>query len=289
MAGTRAVTGSGRSDPAGRARGPLATAAMVLGASAAAQLAVGLQGGEPIAAGWLLAYAALATLLVLVLDTDGTPSRLHDVRVVLSATALAALVVLMLRVQVRLDLAGAIETTRQWAFVAGWLLAVRAGLGGRGAAGDEGPDEAALAAAFDRVAARELARARRHERPLTLVALGLAGPPSLDPEAKARDRRALLGALAGSVRVTDAVGPWGGHVHVLLSESGPESAGRLVARLEGELEPELWRRVRVGQASFPDEEVTLVGLRERADERLRAARGRRRRADAAVCGGEAAA
>jgi hypothetical protein len=245
--------------------------ALVAFASATAQGAVLLRGGEPIRIGWLLGFAALAVVLLHVFGPKESVTTLHDARVVLSATSLAALGTLALRMQVGPDLAAAVETIRQWSFVAAYPLAARVGLAWRAGAPQvavAGADAPALE--FELLAARELARARRHARNLSLLAFDIAGDSANESGRRGSDLRRLTASLAESLRITDAIGTRGGRVLVLLTELESQDVDAVLGRLREELDPDVASRLEVGSASFPDEEVTFVGLRERALE------GRRR-------------
>ena len=109
---------------------------------------------------------------------------------------------------------------------------------------------------LDALAAHELGRARRYERPLTLVSMSVRGR-------RAGGREELVRMLAGSLRGSDLLGSAAdGRVHVVLPETSGESAQVLLPRFSSALPAALAERVRVGVASFPEDEVTWVGLKD---------------------------
>jgi lipopolysaccharide/colanic/teichoic acid biosynthesis glycosyltransferase len=109
---------------------------------------------------------------------------------------------------------------------------------------------------LDALAAHELGRARRYERPLTLLSMSVAGRRSTG-------REELVQSLAGSLRASDLLGSaTDGRVHVVLPETSGEAAQVLLPRFSSALPPALAERLRVGVASFPEDEVTWVGLKD---------------------------
>jgi lipopolysaccharide/colanic/teichoic acid biosynthesis glycosyltransferase len=109
---------------------------------------------------------------------------------------------------------------------------------------------------LDALAGHELGRARRYERPLTLLSVSVGGR-------RASGRDELVQLLAQSLRGSDLLGSAAdGRVHVVLPETSGEAADVLVPRFSAALPPALAERVRVGVASFPDDEVTWVGLKD---------------------------
>jgi hypothetical protein len=243
----------------------LLDAAAILLASGVAQLMAYVQGAEPVDGRWLLAFAALA-ILFLHVGGPRTGSSVGDVYTVLTATALAAVLVAILRLQVVLDAAAAGETLRQWAFAAVYVIAVRAA-----ASWYTSPQRADTAAEtredgadFFLLAARELARARRHSLPLTAVVLDPRPDSTLDLGQRDRDLRELRAALEQEVRLTDAFGVVQGRIVAVLPETRSGAVAPLLDRVRSRLAPALAERLRVGSAAFPDEETTFVGLHERA-------------------------
>lgn len=120
---------------------------------------------------------------------------------------------------------------------------------------------------LDFVVRRELARARRSERPLAVASLSVVS----DRRDRFRSRHLdeVARALAASLRQTDVIARTNEptRLALLLSETSGEHADGLLARLESQLE--LGRRVNVGVASFPEDGVTWAGLKDLARERER--------------------
>ena len=120
---------------------------------------------------------------------------------------------------------------------------------------------------LDFVVRRELARARRNERPLAVASL------SVTSDRRDRFRSGHLDevarVLAASLRQTDVIACTNerARLALLLSETSREHADGLLARLKSQ--PELGRRVHVGVASFPEDGVTWAGLKALARERER--------------------
>lgn len=243
----------------------LLDAAMVVAASGVAQLVAVIQ-GVPLSTGWLLTFAALAIALLTVAPTPAPASVPAQVYGALTATALAALAVLILRLQAGFDAAAAGETVRQWAFVAVYVVTARTAISWRASAAQAvaPTDAVAESVDFSLLAARELARARRHALPLTLLVLD-PRRSALERGQRAHDLKELRQILARELRLIDAFGVLEGRVIVILPDT--EAPAALLARVCSALSPELAARLELGQASFPDEETTFVGLHERALER----------------------
>jgi hypothetical protein len=117
---------------------------------------------------------------------------------------------------------------------------------------------------LDECAAKEVTRARRHERPLSVVTLrmtssnGSAGSktPPFDHVAK---------VFASSLRLTDVSGYLGSsRLIALLPETTASEAAVFLQRISSALGGELADRLVAGVASFPDHEVTWVGLKSRS-------------------------
>jgi hypothetical protein len=251
----------------------LVDAAAVALAIGAAQLVVVLQGAAPIPVRWLVAFGILSFLVLQVASRERVPSLLVDVRAVLIAVALAAVAVLTLRVLFAFEPGISIDIVRMSAFVAVYLVAGRAALAWlaseRQAARPEEqapPEAEGLPASppFEVVAARELARARRHSHPLTLLAFRLRRGSVLELAERRRELHALVAPLSDALRLTDAAGVFQGRVLAILPETGRADAAGALARLREALAPEIVDQLDVGAAFFPDEEITLVGLCERA-------------------------
>lgn len=122
---------------------------------------------------------------------------------------------------------------------------------------------------FDQTLQREMARSRRHDRPLSVVMFDLDELKRVNDEHghPAGDRllRSMAGALAGLVREHDAAFRVGGDEFALiLPETGAPGAQRLVDRLERLGAPAL----SYGIAEFPVDARTPDDLVAEADRRL---------------------
>ncbi len=128
---------------------------------------------------------------------------------------------------------------------------------------------------------REVRRARRHERPLSLLAVSARGsqpPPALAQLLDEALRESLdrfvglkVGALldeqtAGSAVIADR----DGHFLVLLPEAERQEAERVVERLGQVAADRHGIALRFGIASFPHQELTFDKLLETAETELRA-------------------
>jgi hypothetical protein len=209
----------------------------------------------------VLAFAVLAIVFLHVTGSRAASSA-GDVYAVLAATALAAVLVVILRLQVVLDTAAVGETLRQWAVTAVYVIAARVAASwytspSRANARDDGAD-------FFLLAARELARARRHGLPLTAVVLDPRPHSPLDLRQRECDLHELCAVLEREVRLIDAFGIVDGRIVALLPDTRCDALAPLLDRVRSGLSPELVERLCVGHASFPDEETTFVGLHERA-------------------------
>jgi hypothetical protein len=117
---------------------------------------------------------------------------------------------------------------------------------------------------IDTLGRRELVRARRALRPVTVVAVTVHGRPLNG------DLQIVAGELAGSIRETDLIGYGGGNRLLLVfTETSGEDAVRAWTRLRAGLGPALAEQLRVGMASFPDDNSTWEGLKALARERER--------------------
>ncbi len=123
---------------------------------------------------------------------------------------------------------------------------------------------------------RELRRARRFQRPLTLlsVAIGEGTPQAardrlleeLQRENLARHAQAQLGRLlAEGTKDSDVIVRRDDHFVALLPETRREAAQEIARRLAAEAAAKLGLTLHVGLSSFPDEEVTFEKLLERAE------------------------
>ena len=134
-------------------------------------------------------------------------------------------------------------------------------------------------------AERELARARRHERPFTLAYADVRGLKGVNDTLGHRAGDRLLQAVArllrDSARAGDAVGRLGGdELGLLLVEQGADGAAAVHARIHALVDAQ--RRtlelgsewdVTIGLATFPADGETVAELLECADRRLYGQRG----------------
>jgi hypothetical protein len=127
---------------------------------------------------------------------------------------------------------------------------------------------------------REMRRARRHRRPLSVLSLVPARPirrEELDRILSEMRRSAvdhytdarLASLLVERVDTSSIVTKEGDHFVVLLAETDRNEAQQAVARIEHEFSKELGISVRCGISSFPDEETTLTGLLETSELEMR--------------------
>jgi len=127
---------------------------------------------------------------------------------------------------------------------------------------------------------REVRRARRYERPLSLLALSAHGgqPPaaldrlaeearleSLDRYVSGKLATVLDEETAGSTVIADR----GEHFLVLLPESNRHEAEQVAQRIGRAAEQRHGMKVRCGIASFPHQEITFDKLLETAEAELR--------------------
>jgi hypothetical protein len=173
----------------------------------------------------------------------------------------------------------------------GITVALAAGLARRLALAEEVLHEFALGPAREPVEPfsrgqgemfREVRRARRHERPLALLALSASGaqPPAalaalleearregLDRYVASKVAALLDEQTAGSSVIADR----GDHYLVLLPEAGRAEAEQLAKRLERVAADRHGIALRFGIASFPHQEITFDKLLETAESELREA------------------
>lgn len=126
---------------------------------------------------------------------------------------------------------------------------------------------------------REVKRARRAERPLTLVALEPIWPAAerntkeLVGEMQERFARhwmegEIIKVLRGAVREEDIVARRNGRFLVLLCHTDGRDATKAVRKLIGRVREAFGVGMRAAQASFPDQELTLIGLMEKVEASL---------------------
>ena len=122
---------------------------------------------------------------------------------------------------------------------------------------------------FGVLAAREMSRARRYERPLAVVSISVESPT---PARAPSERDALARSLALVLRETDYVARLNDErILLMLPETSFEAAQALTQRAGAAVGGDVARRLRVGVASFPADEVTGIALHELAVERGAAA------------------
>jgi hypothetical protein len=144
---------------------------------------------------------------------------------------------------------------------------------------------------------REVRRARRHERPLSLLAVSASGPqppPALAQLLDQARREGLERYLAAKVAAlldeetagSTVIAERGDHFLLLLPETGPDEAEQVARRLERAALDRHRIALRVGIASFPHPEVTFDKLLESAESGLHAALREARGREAGYAGGE---
>jgi hypothetical protein len=119
---------------------------------------------------------------------------------------------------------------------------------------------------IDTLGRREIVRARRATRPVTLAAVTVAGSRLRE------DLETVAAELAVSIRETDLIGyGHGSRLFLVFTETSGDEAVSAWARLRAELGPALAEEVQVGMASFPEDNSTWDGLKALASERARGA------------------
>ncbi len=126
---------------------------------------------------------------------------------------------------------------------------------------------------------RELRRARRFDRKLSIVAL----EPTSEALKLSIDRLIeevrgemvqryievrLADVLKNEVHDVDLVANYEGRFILLLPETDQKHVADVVQRIAIQVERELGLQLKIGAATFPDEEVTLTGLVERAEAQM---------------------
>lgn len=127
---------------------------------------------------------------------------------------------------------------------------------------------------------REIRRARKYQRPLTVVALAPtqeSKSASLTKILQSVQRGAvsryvdgmLADLLVGQTHDYDVITRCDDHLLLLLPETDAERAEKVVRRISSKAREELGLDLKTGTAEFPTEEITLTGLLDRAGTRLR--------------------
>jgi hypothetical protein len=115
---------------------------------------------------------------------------------------------------------------------------------------------------IDRIVRRELNRARRVQRPVTVASVTLDCHGRRLPE--------TVRAIKAQLRETDVTGYAGGkRFLILFPEASSDDAIAACHRLRAHLDPAVVTRVRVGFATFPDDNPTWEGLKALARTRQR--------------------
>jgi GGDEF domain-containing protein len=123
---------------------------------------------------------------------------------------------------------------------------------------------------------RELRRARRYQRPLSLLSIAIGEETAqtardrlLDELRRENLERYTLGQLgrllAERTKDSDVLTRRGDHFVALLPETRREAAEEIARRIAAEAAERLGLTLHVGLSSFPDEEVTFEKLLERAE------------------------
>jgi hypothetical protein len=127
---------------------------------------------------------------------------------------------------------------------------------------------------------REVRRARQHDRPLAVLAVASTGQSAnatqerllreLERELPDKYTNARIAdLLAKEARDHGIVTQCNRHFLVLLPETDRLAAEEIVRQLDSTVKSSLGLKLRVGLSTFPDEEVTLVGLLQRAESAMR--------------------
>jgi diguanylate cyclase (GGDEF)-like protein len=130
---------------------------------------------------------------------------------------------------------------------------------------------------FDRLAVHEMTRARRYERPLVLLLIGVDGWSTMVAERGRRPAFDTLATLATRVRRllrdVDAIGLHGdGRLAVLLPETPLDGALVVAGRIEQTALQDVGLKIRIGAAVFPDDAGTVETLVREAEAGLDLAR-----------------
>jgi diguanylate cyclase (GGDEF)-like protein len=122
---------------------------------------------------------------------------------------------------------------------------------------------------IERLTFHEMTRARRYERSMTLLLIGVEGWPAICAARGRQNAYELLGTLAVRIRRllrdVDAIGPHGdGMLAILLPETPLDGAHVVASRIERVTQDELGVQVRVGSSLFPEDASTVEGLFQEA-------------------------
>ena len=134
---------------------------------------------------------------------------------------------------------------------------------------------------------REVRRARQHDRPLAVLAVASTGQSvNATQERLLRELERELLDKYTNARIADLlaketsdhgiVTQSNRHFLVLLPETDRQAAEEIVQQLNTSVKTALGLKLRIGVSTFPDEEVTLVGLLQRAEASMRERSGERR-------------
>lgn len=135
---------------------------------------------------------------------------------------------------------------------------------------------------------REVRRARQHDRPLAVLAVASTGQSvNATQERLLRELERELLDKYTNARIADLlaketsdhgiVAQCNRHFLVLLPETDRQAAEEIVQQLNTSVKTAMGLKLRVGVSTFPDEEVTLVGLLQRAEAAMRERNGVERR------------
>ena len=139
------------------------------------------------------------------------------------------------------------------------------------------PPGVADEALLERLTVHEMTRARRYERPLTLLLVGVEDWATISAGRGRRGAHDLLGTLATRLRRllrdVDAIGMHGdGQLAILLPETPLEGALVVASRIEQVATNEVGLKIRLGASVFPDDAGTVVTLMREAEAALELAR-----------------
>jgi diguanylate cyclase (GGDEF)-like protein len=135
------------------------------------------------------------------------------------------------------------------------------------------PPGVADGALFERLIVHELTRARRYERPLTCLLVGIEDWSAICVKGGRHSAHDRLGVLAMRIRRllrdVDAIGEYGeGRLAMVLPETPLDGALVVATRIERVALDEVGLRVRLGASIFPDDAVTVEGLFREAEAAL---------------------